>query len=411
MTQAMARAAVVAFVLLAVAALYGRAEALLLGGPFMAYLLLALVRRPSARPPSRVEPGDRVTLPAQVAVRVAGQDTRLVSVAWDLAPGLLGRRGSAQVADLASSGGVIGEFEARAWGDRTLGRATVVQSDLTGAWRTEEVVPGPVLAKGVASGKLPGNTSLPLPIGVVGAHLSPRRGPSATKDEIRPYLAGDQRRLINWRVTGRRGQVHVNTTLAERDTDILVLADTRFEVPGDADETSLDVTCEAVATISRHYAGQGDRVGLHDLGGRVATVPFGGGRRQAALITHALAAVDRGGPSRTSALRLRIRPGTTVFLCTPLLSPRADRELGRLIGQAWRLIVVDTLPSAFGSLAGPASGRELAFAVRRLQRDALVEQVRRTGTPVVPWAAASGLGSLLGQLEHQRGAARLGARR
>lgn len=413
-TQALRRAEVLGLGLVALAVVTGRPDLLGVGLPFLAYAVVAHARRPVVAGLPRALPDDRLDVTgehARIVLRppASGQPL-LFGAAWPARPGLAARDG-AGVVDVPSAAGLAVDYRVALWGTHSPGPFRTVVADPAGAWRASSELPGPSVVRRPPAFALPGDHTLPRPIGSVGNHTSPRRGQSATMDDIRPYAPGDQRRHINWRVTARTGTPHVNSTLAERDTDVLILADTRFEVPAGDASTSLDVTCGAIAAISRHYASQGDRVAFHDMGGRIRSVPFGAGRRQASIIADALARVNRGATrGGASPLRLRVRNGTIVFYCSPLLAPGVERELGRLLGRSWQLVVVDTLPKGFGGLPDAPTGRELAFAARRVQHDQLVTLLEGTGVPVVAWSGGTSLGFLLSNLAHARSSARLGVR-
>ena len=58
-----------------------------------------------------------------------------------------------------------------------------------------------------------------------GAARSSRRGAGIEPDVVRAYSAGDDARSIDWRVTARRGELHVREFEEERDLDVLLLVD------------------------------------------------------------------------------------------------------------------------------------------------------------------------------------------
>ncbi|HET9483333.1 MAG TPA: DUF58 domain-containing protein [Xanthomonadales bacterium] len=59
-----------------------------------------------------------------------------------------------------------------------------------------------------------------------GAAPAPLRGRGMDYAESRPYVAGDDARHIDWRVTARTGRMHTKVFHAERDRVTLLLADT-----------------------------------------------------------------------------------------------------------------------------------------------------------------------------------------
>ncbi|MFP7726198.1 DUF58 domain-containing protein, partial [Lysobacter sp. D1-1-M9] len=62
--------------------------------------------------------------------------------------------------------------------------------------------------------------------GVSGHALSPLRGRGMEYAESREYVAGDDARHIDWRLTARTGQAHTKLFQAERERLTLIVADT-----------------------------------------------------------------------------------------------------------------------------------------------------------------------------------------
>ncbi|OIQ88288.1 hypothetical protein GALL_298200 [mine drainage metagenome] len=58
-----------------------------------------------------------------------------------------------------------------------------------------------------------------------GAHRSAQRGRGLEFEEVRPYVAGDDARSIDWRVTARRGKVHTKLFCEERERAVWIVAD------------------------------------------------------------------------------------------------------------------------------------------------------------------------------------------
>src|SRR5690606_22180209 len=62
--------------------------------------------------------------------------------------------------------------------------------------------------------------------GISGQSLSPLRGRGMEYAESREYIAGDDARHIDWRVTARTGRAHTKVYQAERERLSLIVADT-----------------------------------------------------------------------------------------------------------------------------------------------------------------------------------------
>src|SRR5207247_1856439 len=75
---------------------------------------------------------------------------------------------------------------------------------------------------------------------------------------IRGYQPGDRLRDLNWAVTSRLGQPHVNQRAALRAADLVIMIDAFSDVgpPGD---TSLDLAVRGAAGLATAYLRTGDR--------------------------------------------------------------------------------------------------------------------------------------------------------
>src|SRR5699024_3333900 len=227
----------------------------------------------------------------------------------------------------------------------------------------------------------------------------------------------------------RTSALHTNATIADRDTEVLIVIDTlddlSTELPGEHDHdatpaSSIDIAVSAAATIADHYLGLGDRVGLHDLGQVVGPVRAGSGTRQRALIMErlALGQAERAGEGGRVRPIGRLRAGRLVLCCTPLLSPEVIDELLRLLHRGATVLVIDTLPTQLGRLASETTphrwrdrresrlrgGRfwSEAWALRRIGRKRTVDGLSQVGVAVVPWQGIASLGQVVTELAARR---------
>ncbi len=308
-------------------------------------------------------------------------------------------------------------FQPLLWGRYEVGPARVVLSDPLGAWRS-------VGSSGVCrvrvrpfASRLEGASGVARPIGIAGLHRSARRGDGTELAGIREFVPGDRLRRVNWKVSSRTGRLHVTETFSDRDTDVLVVADTLASLEGIGDEaSSLDATVRAIAAIGQHYVSFGDRVALHDLGLRIGDLPSGTGPRHVRLLLDRLAQTHRDLPDQWMVRRVpRLTPGTLVFGCSPLLDEATVAELVRLRRLGGELVVVDTLPSGLGRQSVPGRDSDWlteGWMLRRLERDRVVDRLRTLGVPVTPWRGPASLASVLLAMEAAREAPRLrGGRR
>ena len=105
-----------------------------------------------------------------------------------------------------------------------------------------------------------------------GAHASAHRGRGLEFQEVRQYVAGDDPRTIDWRVTARRGRPHTKLFREERERPIWLLVDldpTLFF--GSRRQLKSVAIVRAAALLAWVAALGGDRVG--------AVIAGAGGRR------------------------------------------------------------------------------------------------------------------------------------
>lgn len=393
-----------------------RPDVALLAVPFVVHLAWAFaVRSPggfeaTATPRGVVIPeGDSVPLTVEAAT---AWPRALVAVQWPMRHGVSLDPDTGTVLD--TDGGTTVAVEPERWGRYTMDAATVSVRDLSGSWQaTAKTTPATITVR-PASATLDGGSGVAHPIGIVGAHRSRDRGDGSELADVREFRPGDRLRRINWRVTSRLGSLHVNSTLTERDTDVLIVADTHHDImPANPDATtSLDSTVRAVAAISRHYVGFGDRVAVHDLGRRIGHVRPGSGPRQARVVLNVLSRANRDSSPFQPMRRVpSITNGTLVFFCSPLLERESQDELVRLRRLGAEIVGVDTLPEGVGQFKDIASFRKdsylgEAWMARRIERDDAVERLRSLGIPVTPWRGTGSLASVLLSMEAARSAPR-----
>jgi uncharacterized protein (DUF58 family) len=115
---------------------------------------------------------------------------------------------------------------------------------------------------------------------LVGDQLARHAGDGVEFAELRPYVAGDQLRKVNWRVSARRGALHMNQQHPDRNADVVLFLDTFTDV-GDEQASTLDLTVRAAAALAGRYLASRDRVGLVAFGGYLHWLYPATGRAQA----------------------------------------------------------------------------------------------------------------------------------
>lgn len=426
-TAALARAAIVGCGAFALAVLLGRPALVLVGLPLMAWALMAVAARigrgeeRGIQPPPLLTGRRTVEEGGSTSVGLRGTPGLLTAASVPLLPHtvLAPRHGA-----LAADGELRIRVDARRWGRIRLGPVHTVVADGLGAFRAQLTLPPVDLHAVPASSVLDAPVEVPTPIGVSGVHLSRRRGDGTALSEVREFRPGDRLHRINWRVTNRTGALHTNATFTEQDTDVLIVTDTIADIvpapwAGTDAPTSLDLSVRATAAVARHYLGAGDRVSLFDIGHLIGPVRAGTGPRQLRVLTDALSRAARDDGTLRPARRLRsVRPGTLTVVCSPLLSKDAIAQIGVLVAHGADVIVVDTLPPSIGDISaltgraprmdGRVSDRfwPEAWALRRLQRERTVRELRESGVPVTAWEGPASLAPVLLSLSAARTAPR-----
>lgn len=399
-TGALGRAASLAALGLALAVLFGDPVVLVVSSPFLLLAALGLLHRPRTAP--------RIASHLDHHTLHEGQGTSSPLFIDDLA-------GVEHVARLASSvpyvamhpahgrlGGLIGaelslppmEISPRRWGRRLLGEENVA---LTSAWSGFRW--GPVLLAGTQLQVLPltapydSRAEAPQPLGLVGAHRSRRLGDGSEFAGIRRFQTGDRMRRINWRVSLRSDALHVVTARAEEDSGVLLVVDALADhgrsggVDGAA--SSLDVTVRAASALAEHHTHAGDRVGLRVVGPLGETVGYGAGRRHLRMMLGKLSRLQVGGLREGHGeLSFGAGAGTVVIVLSPMLSPDVGTATATLLRRGLPVMVVDTLPpDASPSVIEGTDPRvaDLAWRMRRIERDQVLAKLASMGCPVVTW--------------------------
>lgn len=96
-----------------------------------------------------------------------------------------------------------------------------------------------------------------------GGYSSAFRGAGIEFDELRPYVAGDDVRSIDWNATARRGQPYVKRFREERDQTLWLLLDVSASMGfGTVGRSKAQAAAHAAALLAAAATHAGDRVGL-----------------------------------------------------------------------------------------------------------------------------------------------------
>lgn len=219
-----------------------------------------------------------------------------------------------------------------------------------------------------------------------GNEVARAKGDGIEFADIRQFVAGDRIRRINWRASARRGDLWVNETHPERNTDVILFLDSFTEASG-GDRSTLDLAVRAAASLAERYLARRDRVGLIGFGGVLRWLLPGMGRIQAYRIADALLDTEivfsYAWKDVEVLPRRTLPPQALVIALSPLLDDRAVGALLDLRARGFDLAVVDVSPLPFTL---PGTGLDAtAYALWQLRRDALRYRYERAGVAVAEW--------------------------
>ncbi len=115
---------------------------------------------------------------------------------------------------------------------------------------------------------------------LAGDYRSAQFGEGTELAQVRPYVAGDDVRRIEWNVTARMGEPHVRVTIAERVLVTWLLLDTSPSMHfGTGDRRKADVADGVALAIGHIATRRGNRLGVMTFGDRSpSTLPPSQGR-------------------------------------------------------------------------------------------------------------------------------------
>lgn len=197
-----------------------------------------------------------------------------------------------------------------------------------------------------------------------GNHRSKFRGQGLEFSELRPYVPGDDPRLLDWNVTARSNQPHIRCYQEERGRSILLLADLSASIT----PAKFDLLLETTALLAFAAIAQRDQVGLVGFAaGNELVVPPGNSSGHVHRLLGGLLEPRRQTrqtnltPPLEAALQLIKRPGL-VLLLSDFHAPLPDALLQRVAARHDCIALVlrdrreETLPRAIVNLVDAETG-------------------------------------------------------
>jgi uncharacterized protein (DUF58 family) len=236
----------------------------------------------------------------------------------------------------------------------------------------------------------------------IGDHVAALTGHGGEFAMARPLQPGDSARHINWALSLRRQELHVNQQWAEHALDAVVAVDTFSDV-GPPGRRTLDVAVRGAAATVAGYLRHHDRVGVVVLGGMLRWIgPDSSGRQFYRVVQYILdmprweSAVD---PNIDRLPRQALPPGGLVVVFSPLLDKRALHVVTDLRERGFPVVVVDVL-TCEPPVDSDESSR-LALRLWRLDRVAVRHGLAELGVPTVRWDGAESLDLALSPLRRR----------
>jgi uncharacterized protein (DUF58 family) len=411
-TRALGRSVLLTGLLLVLGVALGRVDLVLLAAPFAIGAAIGLRRMPTSAPDLAIDADEEHLVEGgqvQASVTVSNPDIipyDLVVVRTRTSRWLKLEHADRPFAITVPSDGwaaVDLPGDALRWGRQEVGPAAARVAACGGLMACRPVVMPPRAVR-VYPVTEPFNAieAMPAAAGLVGNHRSRRMGEGGELAGVRPFAPGDRLRRIDWRVSLRTRDLHVASTLSDRDAEVLLLLDVLGEVGlsgGVAGSASvLDTTVRAAAAIAEHYLQRGDRVSLLEHGATARRLRPATGRRQYLRVLEWLLDV-RPDPvewdTDESVFGVHhVSSDALVMVLSPLIDPRAADMLAHLTQSGRYVVAVDTLPEGAAPTGnGPLT--PLATRLWRLERENVLGRLREHGVPVVAWAGAGSLDLVL----------------
>jgi uncharacterized protein (DUF58 family) len=377
------------------ALLLGRPVVAVVGAPFAVFLVLALSL---ARPPAlavalrlveeRAIEGDPVEAELELS---AAEAVHEVEVALVLPEGVELHEGSGRIVTRLAPGErrtLPLELVPWRWGAHRLGTIAVRVRDRFGLVAYDALPEGDAVLRAYPHPERLRSLVSPLETQpFAGNRVARARGDGIEFADLRPFVAGDRPRRVNWRASARRGELYVNEQHPERNSDVVLFLDSFAEVRREREGT-LDLAVRAAASLAHEYLERRDRVGVVGFGGVVQWLLPSAGRAQDYRIADALITAEVTLSYAFKDLDVlpprTLPPQALVVALTPLLDERSMQALLDLRARGFDLAVVDVSPLPFVTVR-PGSPEALAVRLWPLWRDSLRFRYERLGVPVVEW--------------------------
>ena len=171
---------------------------------------------------------------------------------------------------------------------------------------------------------------------LAGDYHSTFKGQGVEFDEVRPYIAGDDVRTIDWNVTARTGVPYIKRYSEERELTILFLVDVSgSQSYGSRSRSKMELAAEVTALLALTAIRNQDKIGLVLFSDKIVKyIPPRKGRDSVMrLVREVLAAEDeaKGGTDVEGVLKFLNgvqKRRAVVFLVSDFITGNRNRETG-----------------------------------------------------------------------------------
>lgn len=184
---------------------------------------------------------------------------------------------------------------------------------------------------------------------LAGDYHSTFKGQGVEFDEVRPYVAGDDVRAIDWNVTARTGVPFIKRFSEERELTVLFLVDVSgSQSYGSVARSKMELAAEVTALLALTAIRNQDKIGLILFSDKIVKfIPPRKGRQSVMrLVREVLAAEDEatGGTDLVGALKFLNgvqKRRAVVFLVSDFMMPNDEHErLLRVVARRHDVICV-----------------------------------------------------------------------
>ncbi len=139
---------------------------------------------------------------------------------------------------------------------------------------------------------------------LAGQYVSVFKGRGVEFDEVRPYVPGDDVRIIDWNVTARAGMPYVKRFVEERQLTLMLMADVSASQDfGSGSRSKREATAELCALLAFSATHNDDKVGLTLFhGGIEQYIPARKGQKHSLRVVREVLAHGTGTPEEKSQI-------------------------------------------------------------------------------------------------------------